>query len=146
MQIRLIAVVVSMVLATSVLAAAVHFVRGPVAVDAGTTLVVSGKLAGLGEGDVTLLITGDGIAEVECANPSGHVAPGQDTTVAATGSQTYPSPKNGNLVFSVSTVTPTIPSSACPNPQWSAEAIDVAFVSGTITILQRGVVVLSASL
>lgn len=125
----------------------VHFVRGPVAVDAGTTLVVSGKLAGLGEGDVTILISAPGVADVECTNPGGNVAPGQDTTFEATGSQTFPSPKNGNLVFSVPTVEPSIPSSACPNSQWSAEALDVAFgAGGVIQVVQGGQTVLTAAL
>jgi type 1 fimbria pilin len=139
-------VIALMFLVASVSAVSVHFVRGPSAVDAGTTLVVSGKIAGLGNGDVTILVSGSGIADVECTNPGGNVAPGQDTAVTTVGSATFPSPKNGNLVFSVATIPPSIPSSVCPNPQWSAEAVDVAFSSGSISVVQGGVVVLSANL
>lgn len=126
-------------------AQSVHFVKGPTFVDAGVQLVTSGKLAGLGEGDVTVTVNASGIASVECTNPGGNVAPGQDTAVATTGSITLPSAKNGNLVFSVATQAPSIPSSACPNDKWSAEAVDVAFGGGTITVSQGGVVVLEQS-
>ena len=137
------ATVFVMMFTLSVLAASVHFVRGPVVSDLGTVLNVSGKLAGLGQGDVTIFISAPGVASVECTNPGGNVAPGQNTSVATSGSVTLPSPKNGNLVFSVSTVEPSIPSSACPNNQWSAEATDVAFGSGLLTVTQGGQVVLT---
>jgi len=147
MRLRLIAV---LAFSTAVLlAASVHFVVGPTALDAGTQLVVSGKIAGLGEGDVTILVTADGLASVECSNPAGNVAPGQDTAVSVSGFQVYPSPKNGNLVFSVSTVAPSIPSSACvasSGKQWSAAATDVAFSGGVITVSQGGVIVLQQEL
>jgi hypothetical protein len=124
-------------------AASVHFVKGPSLVDAGTQLVVSGKLAGLGEGDITILVNAAGLAATECTNPGSNVAPGQDITVESTGSVTLPAAKNGNLVFSVATATPIVPNyPTCPNPQWTAGVTDVAFTGGTITVLQGGVVVL----
>jgi hypothetical protein len=129
----------------TVAAASVHFVKGPVLSDIGTQLVLSGKLAGLGVGDVTIILTSAGVASVECTNNGGNIAPGQDTVVTASGSITLPADKNGNLVFSVATNVPVIPSSACPNPLWSAEAVDVAFGSGTIVVIQGGVVVLSVA-
>jgi hypothetical protein len=129
-------------LSVALAAQSVHFVRGPVISDLGTTLGVSGKLAGLGQGDVTILVNASGVADVECTNPAGNVAPGQDTTISSSGSVTYPSPKNGNLVFSVATVVPSIPSSACPNNQWTADALDVDFSGGTITVIQGGQTVL----
>jgi len=147
MRIRLIAVLTFSI--AVLLAASVHFVVGPTSVDAGTQLVVSGKIAGLGEGDVTILVTADGVASVECSNPAGNVAPGQTTAVSAAGLQVFPSPKNGNLVFSVSTVAPSIPSSACVDnsgKQWSAAATDVAFSGGVITVSQGGVIVLQQAL
>lgn len=124
-------------------AANVHFVRGPSATDAGTVLVVAGKLAGLGQGDVTLIVNAQGIASVECTNPGGNVAPGQDTSISASGSVTLPSAKNGQLVFSVSTAEPTVPNTpTCPNSAWSADVVDVAFSGGTLTVIQGGVIVL----
>jgi hypothetical protein len=131
--------------AVAVTAASVHFVKGPVLSDIGTQLVLSGKLAGLGVGDVTILLNAAGVASVECTNNGGNIAPGQDTAVTASGSITLPADKNGNLVFSVATNVPVIPSSACPNNLWSAEALDVAFGSGTIVVMQGGVVVLSVA-
>jgi len=130
-------------LAATVAAASVHFVKGPVLTDAGTTLVVSGKLAGLGVGDVTIAVAASGVASVECTNPGGNIAPGQDTAISAGGSITLPAAKNGTLTFSVATIEPSIPSSACPNDGWSADAVDVLFGSGTITVIQGGVVVLA---
>jgi hypothetical protein len=138
--------VTGLLVASLALAQSVHFVRGPIVspdTDTSTTQTVSGKLAGLGEGDVTLLLSVAGVADVECTNPGGNVAPGQDTEVTTTGSATLPSPKNGNLVFSVTTIEPSIPSSACPNNQWTAEATDVDFGAGTLTVIQGGQVVLT---
>src|SRR5678816_534091 len=120
-------------------------IRDSTFTDAGTQLVTQGKLAGLGEGDVTIQVNANGVASVECTNPGGNVAPGQDTSVATVGSVTLPSAKNGNLVFSVATQAPSIPSSACPNDKWSAAATDVAFSGGTITVSQGGQVVLQQS-
>lgn len=138
---RALAVVVCVV---GVTAASVHFVKGPEFVDAGVQLVVSGKLAGLGEGDVTILVSAAGLASVECTNPGGQVAPGQDTAIQASGSVTLPASKNGNLVFSVATAVPTVaPTPACPNTSWSAAVTEVAFGSGLITVVQGGEVVLS---
>src|SRR4030095_3551561 len=101
-MLRFVAVCVcGLLFVVSLVAASVHFVRGPVVTDAGVILVVEGKLAGLGEGDVTLLVNANGIASVECTNPGGNVAPGQDTAVSTSGSVTLPSAKNGHLVFAV---------------------------------------------
>jgi hypothetical protein len=139
--------ILALVCATTVVASSVHFVRGPFFTDAGVILVVEGKLAGLGEGDVTLLVNANGIGSVECTNPGGNVAPGQDTAVSASGSVTLPAAKNGNLIFAVATDAPPAPPSTptCPNNQWSAAITDVAFTDGTITVIQGGQVVLSQS-
>ncbi len=125
-----------------VLAASVHFVSGPTLVDNGVTVTATGKLAGLGQGDVTIVVNATGTATVQCTNPAGTVAPGQTKVINASGSQTLASPKNGTVTFSVSTLAPSIPSSACPNDQWTAEAVDVKFTSATVTVLQGGQVVL----
>lgn len=140
-----VAACVVVALSVGSLAQSVHFVKGPTFTDAGTVLVTSGKLAGLGAGDVTIAVNVAGIATVECTNPGGNVAPGQNTTIQAGGSVTLPSAKNGNLVFSVSTLEPSIPSSACPNDKWTADATDVQFGAGTITVSQGGQVVLTQS-
>src|SRR4029450_13539308 len=76
---RVLCCAVVICLASAVSAASVHFVRGPVVTDDGVILVVEGKLAGLGEGDITVLVNATGVASVECTNPGGNVARGQDT-------------------------------------------------------------------
>jgi hypothetical protein len=121
----------------------VHLIGNLNTRDIGTQLLVGGKIAGLGEGDVTVVVNAQGVADVQCTNPGGNVAPGQDTAVSTSGSVTLPSPKNGNLNFSLSTATPVIPSSACPNAQWTATALDVEFSGGTFTVIQGGQVVLT---
>jgi hypothetical protein len=125
----------------------VHLVKTLNATDAGTTLVLAGKIAGLGSGDVTLIVDATGVASVECTNPGGNVAPGQDTTITASGSVTLPSPKNGQLTFNnLATSAPSVPNTpTCPNNAWTADVIDVAFSGGTLTVIQGGVIVLQTS-
>lgn len=135
-------VAIFLAIAVPVLAAAVHFVKGPLFVDIGTQLIASGKLAGLGEGDITIILNANGLATTECNNNGGNVAPGQNTVVSTSGSITLPVPKNGMVTFTVATATPSIASSACPNPLWTAEATDVTFAGITITVLQNGQIVL----
>lgn len=130
--------------ASIVLAASPHFVGAPTITDLGAVLRATGKIAGLGAGDVTIVLDAVGVASVQCRNPGGNVAPGQDTTVAAGGSVTLPSAKNGNVTFSVTTQEPVV-TDACPNAQWTAEVQDVTFSSGTLTVLQGGVVVLTTT-
>ena len=48
-----------------------------------------------------MLVEAAGTATVTCTNPAGNVAPGQRTTVDATGSQIGIEPKNGRATFSV---------------------------------------------
>jgi hypothetical protein len=143
MKTRLTTTLIALFAFTTVFAQSVHFIGTPVVRDIGTQLNVTGKIAGLGEGDVTVVVNAQGIAEVQCTNPAGNVAPGQDTTVSTIGAVTLPSPKNGNLNFSVSTATPVIPSSACPNSKWTATALDVDFSGGTISVIQGGQTVLT---
>jgi hypothetical protein len=116
--------------------------REPVFTDLGTTLNATGAIAGLGNGDVTVVLDAAGIASVECENPGGNVAPGQDTEVTTSGSVTVQTDKNGNARFSVTTAEPVVGSDACPNPQWTAHVVDVDFSGATITVSQGGVVVL----
>jgi hypothetical protein len=130
-------------ISTVALAASPHFVGTPTITAGQTTLRATGKIAGLGNGDVTVVLNADGIASVQCRNHGGNVAPGQDTAVSVAGSVTLASPKNGNLPFAVETVAPVVGSDACPNDNWSAEVLSVAFSGGVLTVLQGGVVVLS---
>ena len=140
------AIIGAVILAATLAAANVHFVRGFTTTDVGVSLVLSGKLAGLGQGDVTIIVEAAGVASIECTNPGGNVAPGQNTSISASGSVTLPAAKNGTLTFSVATLAPSVPNTpTCPNNAWEADVIDVAFSGGTITVIQGGAIVLQQS-
>jgi hypothetical protein len=121
-----------------------HFVTGgnnaPVCTDLGTQLQCSGKVAGLGGTTFEITVSASGIASVECRNPGGNVAPGQDTAVDATGtSGPLPTPRNGRYEFTVTTDPPSVPNfPTCPNPQWTAEVVDVAFGPATLSLFEDG--------
>jgi hypothetical protein len=122
-----------------------HFVTGggnaPECTDAGTTVECTGKVAGLGGTTFEITVEASGIATVECENPAGNVAPGQDTAVDVAGSSgPLPTPRNGQFVFTVATDPPTVPNvPTCPNPQWTARVIDVAFGDATLSLFEDGV-------
>jgi hypothetical protein len=116
-----------------------HFVGTPTCTDQGTTAQCTGKVAGLGGTTFTINVSAPGTATVECTNPAGNVAPGQTFTTTAAGTTgPVPTPRNGQFRFSVTTATPEAPAGSCPNPQWTAEVIDVEFGDATITLLENG--------
>jgi hypothetical protein len=124
-----------------------HFVTGggnaPACTDEGTTVECTGKVAGLGGTTFEITIAADGIASVECTNPGGNVAPGQDTAVTVAGTTTpLPTPRNGQFIFTVETddPEPLPPTPTCPNDQWVPNIVDVAFTEATLTLLEDGVV------
>ncbi|HYI45628.1 MAG TPA: hypothetical protein VE174_09270 [Actinomycetota bacterium] len=146
------AVLASLVLVTSALAANVHWKSGPTFTDRGTTLSVSGALAGLGNKDVVIKVTAEGVAtSITCTNPAGKRAPGQNKPrVKSLGDMTISSTevKNGNVSFSLTTKDPaqlTPKAAGCPNNQWTAKINDVDFDKATITVSQGGKVVLSGT-
>jgi hypothetical protein len=122
-----------------------HFVTGganaPTCADIGTQLQCTGKVAGLGGTEFEITLEATGVASVDCRNFGGNVAPGQRTSVTATGtSGPLPTPRNGHYVFTVATVTPTVPNvPTCPNPNWTAEVTDVEFDSATLRLFEDGV-------
>jgi len=122
-----------------------HYVVGPTFTDNGTTLSASGSVAGLGNEDVTVLLSAQGTATIVCTNPAGHIAPGQTSDVNVSGSQTITDVKNGRVDFSVTTAAPTAPANACPNPKWSAAVTNVDFNSATLIVQQGGQTVLSTT-
>jgi hypothetical protein len=110
--------------------------------DIGTQVECSGKVAGLGGTTFEITIEADGIASVVCINPAGHRAPGQDTAVSVEGStDPLPTPRNGQFLFTVTTDAPDpLPSTpTCPNRQWTAEIVDVAFTTATLSLFEDGV-------
>jgi hypothetical protein len=124
--------------AVPAIAANPHFVGTPTCTDNGRTITCEGSVAGLGNQDVRVVVRAVGTAEVVCKNPAGRRAPGQDTSVTATGSQIIENPKNGRINFDVTTLAPQDPDPAevCPNRKWTANITDVNFTSVTISIFQ----------
>ena len=118
--------------------AAVKFRNGPTFTDEGATLNVTGDVSGLGKEDLTVFLTATGVATVECYNPAGHRAPGQDTTVTTTGTVSDIEVKNGRARFDLSTDEATVGSEACPNRKWTAVVIDVDFSEARLRLEQDG--------
>ncbi|MDF2967141.1 MAG: hypothetical protein K0Q93_919 [Nocardioidaceae bacterium] len=115
--------------------------------DEGTQLRVTGNVSGLGNEDLTAIVNATGIATVECSNPAGNVAPGQDTSVDVSGSQDDIQVKNGRATFNVLTDAPTVSGAeACPNPKWTATVTDVEFTDATLTLIQGGQVISTTDL
>jgi hypothetical protein len=118
-----------------------HFVGTPTCTDEGTTVECTGKVAGLGGTTFEILVSAPGTATVECTNPAGNVAPGQTFDTTASGSSgPLATPRNGQFRFSLESVTPAAPAGSCPNPQWTANVVDVEFGDATITLEEDGVV------
>jgi hypothetical protein len=119
-----------------------HFIGEPVCTDEGTTVSCDGKVAGLGGTTFEITVDAVGVASVECTNPGGNVAPGQDTAVnteGTTGEQT--TPRNGQFRFTnLATDDPEpLPATpTCPNNQWTPDIVDVAFTEATLTLLENG--------
>jgi hypothetical protein len=120
-----------------------HFVQTQTCTDEGTTVECSGKVAGLGGTTFEITVEADGIASVECTNPGGNVAPGQDTAVTVEGTtEPLPTPRNGQFRYTLATddPEPLPPTPTCPNAQWTPDIVDVTFTTATITLLEDGVV------
>jgi hypothetical protein len=130
--------VISMAFTGIALAQSGHFLDRTVACrDIGTQVLCSGKVSGLGGTTFQLLVQATGTASVECENPGGNVAPGQDTTVTTLGdSGRLPTPRNGNFNFSLDTEAPTAPDSSCPNDSWTPNVVDVTFTTATIQLFE----------
>ncbi len=125
-----------------------HFLTGggnaPNCVDTGLTVTCDGKVAGLGGTTFEITIDAVGIASVECENPGGNVAPGQDTAVPTSGTTGEQStPRNGQYRFTVSTLDPEPlpPTPTCPNNQWTPHITDVSFTDATLSLYEDGVLV-----
>jgi hypothetical protein len=122
-----------------------HFLTGganaPSCTDIGTQVSCTGKVAGLGSTTFEIHIEAEGTASVECINPGGNRAPGQDTSVTTEGTtDPLPTPRNGQYAFTVTTDSPDPlpPTPTCPNPQWTPQVVDVLFTSATLSLYEDG--------
>jgi hypothetical protein len=126
-----------------------HFLDGPSATDLGTTMKVCGSIAGLGNDDVTIVVTAKGEAYGTCTNRGQNEPPGQNPLQRTIeGKITNLDPKNGRVDFCVTTAEPagaTARELGCPNNNWTATIVDVRFVSMTVTVIQDGKVVYRTS-
>jgi hypothetical protein len=131
--------------AVPVLAQSGHFLDRTVeCTDIGTQVQCTGKVAGLGGTTFEISVdAADAIASVECTNPGGNVAPGQDTAVDVAGtSGLLPTPRNGNFNFEQTTEDPEPlpPTPTCPNNAWTPNIVDLTFTDATVTLTEDGVV------
>lgn len=132
------ALVVLSLSATAVYAGAAHFV-GSVSFGI-SSLVASGKLAGLGSGDVTVILEGSGTGIATCTNKGGTEAPGQNpVAVSVVGIQSIPKTliKNGSTPFEIETEDPQPPTAkvaGCPNNKWKVTSFFVFWTSAIITV------------
>lgn len=127
----------------SVYANSTQYRSGPTCTDGGITATCTGRLSGLGNGDVLVVVNfPNATAATLCHAPGGgNTAPGQNpaASVSVTGSKNYGNPKNGNLTFTVTTDVPAAPSASdagCPNTNWTVSISDVTFGSGTLKVYQ----------
>jgi hypothetical protein len=134
-------VVLVLVAVTAVVAFAAVRLSRTTFTDNGTTLTSTGRLTGLGNQDVTIVVSTTGTASTSCTNPGGNNPPGQQTPVSPSGSTTIPSTeiKNGSLSFSITTLAPTLTAeeAGCPRP-FTANVTDVQFQTATFTVMQGG--------
>ncbi len=130
---------IAVVPSTSAVAQSGHFVQTQVCEDVGVAVECSGKVAGLGGTTFEITVQAEGVASVQCRNPGGNVAPGQDFEFDAAGSSgPMATPRNGHYRYTVATSSPTVPAGSCPNDAWTAEITDVEFGEATIVLSEDG--------
>jgi hypothetical protein len=135
------ATILSAFMATAALAQSGHFVQTQTCRDIGTQVQCSGKVAGLGGTTFEITVEAEGIATVECENPAGNVAPGQDTAVTVAGTtDPLPTPRNGQFRYTITSddPEPLPPTPTCPNRMWTPNIVDVTFTTATLTLLEDG--------
>ena len=132
-------------LAAKTTTSGVHF-QGPapsVSFNGETATSTPFTLAGLGQGTGTAQLTVTGTFEVQCRNPGGNIAPGQDTS--ATGEspiQTLSTDRSGKATVNelTATLSPSTAevSDACPNSSWTPIVGEGTVTSATITVTFNG--------
>ena len=122
----------------------------PAFTDQGLVLNATAALAGLGSGDVLIVLNARANPTANCCTPGGSCkVPGQNPApIDVSGSESIPASevKNGNVTFSVTTSAPRSPvpgAPDCPNAGWRETITDMAFTSATVTVMQAGSTVLT---
>lgn len=116
--------------------------KNPTFFDLGLALSAQGQLAGLGNGDVLVVLVATANVTSTCTNQGGNAAPGQNPApITVSGSEAIPASeiKNGNTPFIVRTNPPPAEIAGapdCANPNWTETIDDLAFTKATITIDQ----------
>ena len=128
------AVLVAAVAASVALAANPHFVQGPDFNASGGALTASGKIAGIGNQPLTMVL--EATAVTTCRNRGGNVPPGQTETVR--GDVSNLRPENGQVSFVVTTGQASNP---CPDDMRSR----TVFEDAVLTVIQKGQIVLQAA-
>jgi hypothetical protein len=128
-----------------------HYVGAlPTITISGNTATASGgKIAGLGSGPATFQLTVTGFVTTQCANPSGNIAPGQNSSFTLPGEPVIvPTDNLGNV--DVPTTTASGPAvgdpvsnqaAGCPNGKWSGSVTSSTITSATLTVSQGGSVI-----
>jgi hypothetical protein len=147
--IRLLVTALLAFISVTAFAQSVHVKKSAVCTVSALTVTCTGSIAGLGNGDVTVIVAfRNATATTICTNQGGTEAPGQNPAVPinVSGSVTLPTLKNGNLTYTVTTNPPTQPTSeqaGCPNNNWTAAIDTITFGAGTLDFFQNNIDVLS---
>jgi hypothetical protein len=122
----------------------VHF-QGPaptITKSGDTATSTAFTLAGLGQGSGTATLTVTGVFQVQCRNPGGNIAPGQDTTATGTSGDFGFTSQNGKA--SIPSLTATLnpntvdTSNSCPNSSWTPIVGSGTVTSATLTVKFNG--------
>jgi hypothetical protein len=122
----------------------VHF-QGPaptITINGNTATSTSFTLAGLGQGTGTAELTVTGFFSVQCRNPGGNIAPGQNTVATgSSGAQGFTAQNGKATVGSLSaTLDPSTvnTSHSCPNSSWTPIVGSGTVTSATLTVTFNG--------
>jgi hypothetical protein len=156
--IAVLSLIVTALAAVPALAQNPHFIGGaePTITISGNTATVAGgqKIAGLGNEDVTFVLTAEGFATTACRNPSGNVAPGQNAQFTVESEPVTVTPSATGFVIvpqNLSVSGPAVGSfvsdeeAGAPNPKWTCFVTGSTITSATLTISQGGNVILTVT-
>jgi hypothetical protein len=148
------AIAVAAFATAAAVAASPHFLRGStptctfstVGTQTDSVTCSGGTIAGLGNGDLQLQLSGSGFATFTCTNKGGTTAPGQNKVPVSVSpaSEIVPgsSVKNGSVTLpsigpaTVPTPTPTSQEAGCPNGNWTASVASIGITDVVLVISQ----------